>query len=352
MFRLPTVLGVSLVGLMVLGQSCSISIGDSAPSQGGVYRSDDAGESWKQKAFVRREKNKTVSIAGLSTETLVISEATTDNLYLGTRESGIWRSTNAGDRWESTSLRSGRFRCISIDPSDEETLFTSSGGTIYKSEDAGKTWKGMYQESQPGHTIPCVIVDPLDVSLIWAVSSGGKVLQSRDAGETWTLVQTTKKMTLLALAIDQNDGRLIMFGTRGIFAVLSDGSAWEDLSPALKIEDAKGTTNIQTVTVTAAGEWYLGTKFGPIVSSDGGATWEAIPTVNVPGSTAVTTIAVNPVESSELYLVTGNRLHHTLDAGTTWSVKKTPTSLPVTELQFDPLDETRLYFGIVIPLKK
>src|SRR3954453_16376806 len=58
---------------------------------GGVYRSDDAGASWR---FVGLEGKRITSIAA--------SPAKTDLVWVGTEPSEIWYSANAGDTWEQT----------------------------------------------------------------------------------------------------------------------------------------------------------------------------------------------------------------------------------------------------------
>lgn len=344
--------GMLLVSCMVLGQSCSISFGNPAPSQGGVYRSDDNGQTWKQRAFVRQEKKRAVTIAGLSIQVMAFPADEPDRVYIGTRESGIWRSLNRGDRWESTSLKSGRYACISIVPSDADEMYTSSGASILRSTDGGKNWRAVYLEAQAMHTVDCVLADPNQAGMVWAVTSGGKVLRSEDSGETWTLLQTIKRVTVLKLHVDPIDGRLIVFGSRGITAVAADGSDFEDLTPALQTKELRGATDIRTVTISPQGEWYLGTKLGPVVSSDGGQSWELIPTVISKDATPVTNLAVNPNDANELFMIAGSRLHHTADGGTTWAVNKQPTSLPISQLMYHPTVEDQLWFGTFIPQKK
>ncbi|MEQ9023097.1 MAG: hypothetical protein RLN82_10125 [Pseudomonadales bacterium] len=76
--------------------------------------------------------------------------------YMGTTGGGIWKTTDGGINWKNISdgqLKTGTVGAISVSESDPNVIYagmgehavrgvmTSSGDGVYKSTDAGKTWK-------------------------------------------------------------------------------------------------------------------------------------------------------------------------------------------------------------------
>lgn len=348
-------IGLILVALVVTGQSCTLQFGTPEPSDGGVYRTDDHAENWKQKSFVRSEKNRTVTIREISTLRLTIHPGDTSILLLGSRGQGVWRSTDRGERWSQTSLKSGSYTCFAFDPDNSDIVYTASGPNVFKSTDGGRRWESIYQESQSGHAVSCVAVDPLEGRFIWAVTNGGKILLSDDYGQNWTLKRTLARVSIVRAVVDPDgSGRLVVFTSRGLFEVTGRGAASKNITQPLKDKELKGATTIRTVTILEGDtpRWYIGTAYGPLVSLDRGASWTTIPTLVTPASTAIPNIAVHPNNPNEIFLTVGRRLHRTQDGGASWSVSTLPTSLPVVELQFDPADPDRLYFATIIPEEK
>lgn len=342
------------LSLILLGQSCSISLGSNAVADGGVFRSDDGGQTWQQKTFVRQDKKQIQSISNVNGEVVAFDPQNKDTLYLGTRENGVWRTTNGGDSWTPTSLKSGDYPCLQFDPSNASILYTVSGPLVLKSLDAGQSWQTLYTESQPEQTVTCVAVDPLHGNTVWVVTSGGKILLSDDYGHNWTLVHTIPSGVVRAMEVLKNgSGTLAIFTkTNGIFLGTGRGSAWEDLS--VNLQAFPGATDIRSVDLVemAAERWFLGTANGLLSSSDQGKNWTSIPTLLTPQSIPVNAVAVNPENGNEIFLTVNQKLHHTRDGGATWSVTTLPTSrLPVI-LAFDPHQTDRLFFSTLKIKKK
>lgn len=346
--------GLALAAFLVMGQSCSISIGNSTVLDGGVYRSDDSGLTWKQKTFVRQDGRKTIQINDASVLGFAFAPRNSQNIYLGTRENGVWRTTNGGDKWQATSLRTGGYRCLAFDPDNPDIIFTASGTTVLKSEDAGIQWKTVYNESQPAHTVTCVVTDPVQSGDVWATTSGGKVLLSRDFGETWTLTQTLKPFVPRRLYLPPDaSGRIYIFTERtGIYLLTGYGSQVEDLTKPL--QTIPGATDVRTVTIIDGVQsgWYLGTLHGLLYSADTGASWRVIPTLVTPSSIAISNVAVRPNNPDDVFITVGQKLHHTIDGGQSWEVTNLPSARIPTWLALDPSNPDRLFFSTLKPPKK
>lgn len=344
-------LGLLVVALFLTGQSCSISLGTPTRQDGGIFRSDDHGQNWQQKTFVSQDKKRRISIDDVTGRVLVYNPTDSNHLYLGTLASGIWTSTDRGDRWQATSLRSGTFDCIAFDPQNPRVMYTATGAVVLKSVDGGVAWTTAYTESQPGHLVNCVAIDPLDGRTVWATTSGGKVLISNDYGAQWTLIGMIPAMEpRLFHVVPDGSGQIILFTkTNGIMKGEQRGKAWADLTKPLAT--LAGATDIRAVSVQPSG-WYIATLYGLLRSTDQGQTWNRIPTLVSPSSVPIQSIAVNPQNPAELFITTDQRLHHTTDGGASWAVTNLPTSRVPYLMSFDPGNTDRLYFMTYKPKKK
>lgn len=339
-----------LAGVVMMGQSCSISFGSGQAGDGGVFRSVDHGQTWQHRVFVRQEKKRTVTVADASVRTLVFEPGSSEHLYLGTRESGIWHTTDAGAHWLPTSLRTGDYQCLDFDPLNHRIMYTAAGSTVLKSLDAGQSWGVVYTESQPVNILTCVAVDPLNGRFVWAFTSGGKVLRSDDYGQTWTLQTVLPAFEPRLIRVLPNDsGDILVFTkTAGIFRGDHHGSTWTPLKGNL--DEVSGSTDIRSVALHSSG-WYIATAGGLLRSTDDGQTWTAIHTLVTAGSIAVQNVAVHPRTGQDIFITVGQKLHHTTDGGASWSVTTLPTTrIPVT-LMFDPSRDDILYLGTFKPVK-
>lgn len=346
-----TKLGLTVAALLVTGQTCTINLGTSRQLDGGVFRSDDHGQTWVQKNFVRQEKNRRVSLDDATGRVLLFNPENSDHIYLGTLENGVWVSTNAGDQWHPTSLRAGAYNCLAFDPLNSSVMYTASGAVVLKSVDGGLSWATVYTESQPGHTVNCVAVDPASGNTIWATTSGGKIIISNDYGNQWTLISTVPAMEPRLFYVEPGgSGRIFLFTkTSGIFRGDERGKVWTNLSTPLTT--LAGATDIRAVAVTDQG-WFIATAYGLLKSVDQGAQWTGVTTLVSPTSVPIQSIAVNPSNGQEMFITTDQRLHHTTDAGASWAVTTLPTSRTPYLLTFDPLKNDRLYFINYKPKKK
>lgn len=346
---------IILVGLAVVGQACSIRVGNPTPKDGGIYRTDDEAKTWRQKVFIRTEKNRRIALDDASVLFLQSDPQNPDRLYAGIRGLGVWVTENRGEKWSSTGLKSGTYRCLSFDPKNHQILYIATGNQIKKSVDQGKTWVVVYTEPQTRQTIECLAVDPGRDNIVWTITSGGKVVRSTDFGANWTLVNTVPALTgILVLKVDPVTSGLVVFTSgRGIHRLDSSGTQSTDISEPLDVyKSGRSILDVEWVTTATGPQWYLATRYGILVSTDSGASWREISTLLNPNSTAVGNIAVNPTNPEEIYLTTGRRLHRTTDGGASWAVTNLPSTRQPVWLLIDPANPDRLYVGTFVPVKK
>ena len=137
----------------------------------------------------------------ISAVTGVIGEAGT--FYMGTPQGGVWKTTSAGVTWDpifDEVTEADGIGAIQVAPSDPNIIYVGTGDSVggpsgngmYKSSDAGRTWKHIGLEE--ALKINKLVVDPKDPNLVLASATGDAtgrgsgVYRSTDGGQTWQKV--------------------------------------------------------------------------------------------------------------------------------------------------------------------
>jgi photosystem II stability/assembly factor-like uncharacterized protein len=130
-----------------------------------------------------------------------------NTFYFGSVGGGVWKTTSAGMVWNPIfdSERIASIGAIAVAPSNPNIIYVGSGEAdmrsdigfgdgIYKSTDAGKTWKNV--GLRDSRQIARMLVDPKDPNLVYAAALGHAygpnaergVYRSSDGGATWQKV--------------------------------------------------------------------------------------------------------------------------------------------------------------------
>ena len=130
-----------------------------------------------------------------------------DLFYFGSTGGGVWRTQNGGRTWDNISdgFFGGSIGAIEVAPSDHNVIYTgggectvrgnvSSGSGMWKSEDAGRTWKSAgLAESRH---IPRIRIHPHNPDIVYAAVLGDLfksspergVYRSTNGGKSWEKV--------------------------------------------------------------------------------------------------------------------------------------------------------------------
>jgi photosystem II stability/assembly factor-like uncharacterized protein len=187
-----------------------------ATSERGVFRSDDSGGKWRKLSL---DQYSVVS-------SLAVHPQKPYTVYAGTRYFSVARSTDGGKTWRGRDdfLYGADRRQIAIDPTQPSRLYAAlDGGGVYRSTDSGKTWRRMGVGTLP-HVGGSVVVDRSRSNVVYAGFYGDDgespkpgVFKSTDRGETWTRLNeglTTTWVESLALS---RSGRVLHAGTFGFW---------------------------------------------------------------------------------------------------------------------------------------
>lgn len=178
---------------------------------GGVWKTEDAGSSWKN---ISDGFFKTGSVGDIA-----VSESDPNVIYVGMGEhavrgvmtsygDGVYKSTDGGATWKNVGLEKTRhISDVVIHPSNSDVVYVAGQGPVhgpssdrgvYKSTDGGATWKKtLYVDENTG--VSSLSMDMNNPRILyaatwqhrrypWKVESGGPgsaLWKSTDEGETW-----------------------------------------------------------------------------------------------------------------------------------------------------------------------
>ena len=184
---------------------------------GGVWKTDDAGQYWRN---ISDGYFNTASVGALA-----VSEADPNVIYAGTGEAtiridvshgdGVYKSTDAGRSWKHVGLDDTRhIGKIRIHPQDPDTVFVAALGHafgrneqrgVFRSTDGGENWERVLYVSDKAGAVD-LSIDVNNPRIIYAtiweafrnfhmISSGGEdsgIWRSMDGGDTWENISSKK----------------------------------------------------------------------------------------------------------------------------------------------------------------
>ncbi len=136
-----------------------------------------------------------------------IDPKNTNIWYVASAFGGLWKTENRGISFTPIFDQGGSFTlcCVAIDPKDSNVLWLGTGENtsqrsahfgdgVYKSTDAGKTWKHMGLKNS--EHIGEILIDPRNSNVVYVSSqgplwsAGGErgLYKTTDGGATWTRV--------------------------------------------------------------------------------------------------------------------------------------------------------------------
>ena len=242
--------------------------------------------------------------------------------YFGATGGGVWKTINGGEDWASISdstFTSSSVGAICVAPSDPNTIYVgmgepeirgniSFGDGVYKSTDAGKTWRHMGLTKS--FAIGKIVVNPKDANIVYVAALGkvfGKneergVYRSKDGGENWELVLKKDNQTgACDIQIDPTNSNVLY------------ASLWQCYRNNFEMSSG-------------------GEGSGMYKSVDGGTTWKNIsknPGLPV-GLLGKIGLAVSYQNGNRVWAIVENKnggIYRSEDAGETWAQVNTDKNL-------------------------
>ncbi|RDY59338.1 WD40/YVTN/BNR-like repeat-containing protein [Flagellimonas nanhaiensis] len=261
-------------------------------SGNGLWKSTDAGETWK---FIGLEGSEHIARIRIHpTNPDLVYVAAIGNLWIPNETRGVYRSKNGGETWEKILYESDKAGAgdLILDPNNPRILYAStwqmkrngyrmdSGGPdskMYKSTDGGDTWTDIssYAGLPDGPWgIVGIAVSPLDSERVWALieAEDGGLFRSDDAGKTWKKINENRALRQRAwyytriYADTQNVDKLFVMNVS--YGVSTDGGKTFTLKNA-----PHGDHHDLWIDPNNDQRMVIADDGGAQVSNDGGENW-------------------------------------------------------------------------------
>ena len=268
----------------------------------GVFRSEDGGDSW-QYIGIAEERIRNIELFAKN-ENLIAVVA--DGLHI---------SHDAGKTWNlvyDPLLNSATPMSVSILSSDGDTLLLGTNMGIYKTYNGGIDWLETSRELDPFLYVPTLVADPLSSNVIYA-GAASWLYKSIDSGESWQELfyfdGGSHEAFIEDIAFDPNDTNRIAVATKhaGVHLSTDRGNSWNYIGfDGNQTHSAQFSGSVPSlIYVAGAGTWRT--------NNDGGE-WVKI------DDRGVESVRLNPENSSILYSATRfDGVIRSVDGGLQWS---------------------------------
>ncbi len=283
--------------------------------------------------------------------------------YMGTTGGGLWKTENRGLTWRNISdgfFKTGSVGAIAVAESDPNVVYvgmgehavrgvmTHHGDGVYRSTDAGKTWKHMGLASS--QHIARIIVHPKNPDIVYVAAQGplygpdGErgVFKSSDGGRTWLRVLGSNDRTGASeLSMDATNPRILYaalweYGRlpwkvisggpgSGLYKSVDSGETWERMTDGLpkemgKMAIAVSRSNPERVWALIESDSTKDER-GLYVSDNAGKKWRQVSSDPrlVQRAWYYIELVVDPKNDQSIYVLSAPALRSD-DGGKTWSI--------------------------------
>jgi len=281
--------------------------------------------------------------------------------YMGTTGGGLWKTEDAGQHWDNISdgfFKTGSVGAVTVSESNPNIIYcgmgehairgvmTSYGDGVYKSTDAGKTWKKIGLEKT--QQISRIVVHPTNPDIVFVAAQGAMygstkergVYKSTDGGKNWKKVLYVNDFSgAVELSMDMNYPEImyaamwhhqrapwiVMSGGEGsgLYKSTDGGETWNTIHQGLPKEKGKmaiavcrSNSNKVYALIESDTNKDLG---GLFVSNNAGKSWSKVSGDNRLTQRAwyYTEVFTDPNNDNTVYVLSAPALR-SIDGGKTW----------------------------------
>ncbi len=338
---------------------------------GGVWKTTDAGHSWKNIS------DGFFAVASMGAIDVALTDPNV--IYAGTGSSkirsnvsighGMYRSSDAGKTWTFDGLRDvGQISTIRIHPTDPNTVFVAALGNpfvpnkdrgVYRTTDGGKTWKNVLNlsddlgaadiELQPGN--PNVVFACMwhGQRKPWTIISGaleGGIYKSTDGGDTWNKLAGGLPNQLfgrsnVALSASKPNRVYALIEAKpgsGLYRSEDAGATWELINKSGSLTTRPFYYSTLGVDPNNSDIVYVGDE-GWFKSVDGGKTFQRAPVPHGDNHD----LWINPKNSDYMIQANDGGANVSLDGGKSWSTQLNQPTAEIYQVAVDNQYPYRVY---------
>ena len=314
----------------------------------GVFRRSSGGGDWQH------------VLGSVEAYTVFVHPKDPSTVFAGTSD-GVWRSTDAGATFKRTAFPDANRQVWSflVDSRDSKRIFAGASPIdVYRSDDGGASWRKLATPKIGTHCtgpfasrVMRLAQNPKKPDEIYAALEINGVMRSSDGGETWSdcsegLIKLSERPHLKSKIVSDTtaegmlDGHAITINPAepdvpvvalrmGLFRTTDHGKTWQDMevgrfSPTtygrdVKVSPTEPNTLYAALSVAAASH-----DGGLYRSQDGGKTWQRFDKVQVHGT--IMSIGLHQSDPEQVYIGAryDGEVFGTRDGGRSWQAMPLP----------------------------
>jgi photosystem II stability/assembly factor-like uncharacterized protein len=337
---------ILVLALALTAASCNLLGGGSGAK--GILKSEDAGQNFQATNKLQPKGD----IDGLSVNNLSFDANNRDIIYLSAA-SGIYKTEDAGATWRQILTGISVYDVVT-DPNATDVVYAAGlagrNGKIIRSADGGSTWTDLYTEPSRSTAVSSITVSKVNSKLLLAGLASGEIIRSMDQGQTWQAVTDLQDAMVRIRFYDTSTVYAVTL-TKGVAKSTDQGTNWTSLStPQIQIPTTGSSSIRRYLDVSfdqkLKGVIFVSTDQGVIRTVDDGATWSVM-YLPVRNTTLISTaVAVSPLDSNTLYAAVGSTVFKSTNGGVSWETNKLPTGQTVRQILINPETPNVIYLGM------
>jgi photosystem II stability/assembly factor-like uncharacterized protein len=271
-------------------------------------------------------------------------------LYASALDVGMFRSIDAGESWKFLSGNIYGWADFVIDPYNPSRLYTVNDSGLCRSEDEGDTWSVMLNQWPDGRQLGDaeLFISPHEAGHLFltsaitpdGISKALGLLKSIDDGVSWSIIPDLEGISIRVLAFRPDNPLELVVGTSDgrVFRSTDGGDTWSEAAKPPIVDIGIITYNpFVSGEVWAAGAW-LGGAIGVVKSNSDLTVWTDVAPTPTPSIHSI-----DFVSSNSVYLSSDWINYRSADDGVTWQPFGPPTG--GYDLAWNPGDPNVMYMG-------
>ncbi|MBE7384216.1 MAG: hypothetical protein F6J95_022695 [Leptolyngbya sp. SIO1E4] len=299
----------------------------------GIYKSEDAGDSWHKinTGLVSLNIDQLCSLREFSSSAL--ARDTDKNLYI---------ADEGGEAWSRT-LQANKIDAIECSESGNKLFAIDEAGAFFASEDNGLSWTQGFEFRDFGKVVSIEATANGDSDLVFVGTEDGKLFKSIDDGLSFAEVgedAIDDSIQDIETIVDDQANLTLFISTwhGGLYRSDDEGESWEKYSTGLTKTgqaDKDKEPHFTDLNITESFQddqtIFLAGFDGLFKTTDAGNSWQQLDTLS---SRAITSLSISPSYPEDSTITVGtykNEAYISSDSGDSW----TPINSGLTKVLFN-----------------